>query len=447
MSSHLALMLDLLRGHPDCEMRKRAADEIVRCADGTNLASLLPLLSNPDTKVRDVAGRAILKLGSSVSAEHVSRMLASSDAETQRFIRDLLYRMGPDVVPFILPQLHHQNSDVRKSAVDTVGMLRHAGCVEALIPVLHDADPDVVLSAIEALGNIGDMAAVPHLIRLFEIDEYVRNEVAAALGMLGGTEATSFLCRSFKDILDSPDPDSMTLIEIISALGSIGDPEAFDLLGEHVQRAEGRMRRAMIGAMLWIAERSGFPLNLPWASQEDLLELLGDPDLRIRIRAVQELAGNSDVAVTKALVNALGGSDYFDVVVLGVLETRSEVLPILRDLLHDHVSPAKNVMLLLRMALQPQNPLEGAVKEMEDVICDYVYDKWFNENDQVQNVMIDVLYMINRESAQTVLERILHSVPSEERGRLALRIRSIPITDSSTNLRGVGDQSESITVT
>ncbi len=412
--AHVEFLLDLLRRHPDPDTRRKAADEIVRSAGPEALDILVPLLSDPDRSVRDVAGRVILKLGTHASAEQVSRLLLTNDCEIQRFIRDLLYRMGPEVLPYVLPYLSHENATIRKSAVDTVAMLRPAGCAESLLPLLQDDHPDVVLSTIEALGNIGDESAVPDLIRIFESEEYARNDIAAALGSIGGADATRFLCASFNRILIQPDPDTMTLIEIISALGSIGDPAAFDLLGEHVQHAEGRTRHAMIGAMLWIAERSGMPLSLLWASQEDLLQLLDDPDLRIRIRVVEELANNSDDKVTRALVRSLGSSDYFDVVLLGVLETRSSVAQVIEELLSDLTCPAKNILLLLRMALQPHNPTAQKVRRLCGPIADLVRRRWLVENDQCQKMMMEVLFMLDPAVARDVMEQILHSVSVDD---------------------------------
>lgn len=408
--THLERLLDILRGHPDPDMRRQAADELVRSADSDTCQFFLGLLTDQNKAVRKAAGMAILKLGGSTCAGQTAQLLDSTDCEIQQFIRDLLFRMGHDVVPHVVPHLSHKHAHVRKVAVDLLAMFRHAGCSELLVPMLEDEHPDVVLAAIEALGVLGDQSAVPALIRCFEAADYLRNDIAASLGAIGGPLATQFLCTSFSRILSQSDPDTMTLIEIISALGAIGDPEAFTLLGEHVQHAEGKMRRAMIGAMLWIAERSGLPLSIPWASRDDLLQLLDDPDLRIRIRAVQELSADTDSSVTRALAQALGSSDYVDVLLLGVLETRTDVPQVIGELLADETSSAKNIVILLRMALQPHSPMVAEVKTMREAIARFVLRHWATENDQRRNMMMEVLFLIDPVVAGTVMEQILHSV-------------------------------------
>ena len=106
-------------------------------------------------------------------------------------------RLGPSVVPALLPLLADEDPEVRAHAVIAVGSVgREAGtAVPMLIAALADELPTVRQAAATSLGRIGPVAkpAGPALIRRLESDPdvQVRGEAALALGKLGPAAAVA----------------------------------------------------------------------------------------------------------------------------------------------------------------------------------------------------------------------------------------------------------------
>ncbi|MBI5474630.1 MAG: HEAT repeat domain-containing protein [Ignavibacteriae bacterium] len=392
--------IEILRTNEDPEARRQAADFLAGHSSPESIAALINSITDRDAVVRETVCRSLLAIGGAPVARSVAPFIKYQDSAIRNLAAELLFRLGNAAIPTVEPYLHDANKDVRKLAVEILGLLKHRKAVTAIIPLLYDSDPDVVIAAIESLGNIGDEAAVLHLIQVFEQEYYTRTDVAGALGKIKGQQATEFLSHSFESSVgDEADP--MTLFAIIEALGNIGDQKSFSLLANHFPRVEGRLRRTMLGAMVWIADKLQLPMEIPGASPEDLLELLTDSDLRVCLNALKVLANVPDAKVTQGLIGALGTSEYVDVVLFNVLETREDTFAAIVGRLSTAPSAIKKQMVMILKAIASralQRQAEGnelpAGPEL-DAAFDAVANEWGGADERLRQVILEALFVLN----------------------------------------------------
>ncbi len=404
--------ISILCTHMDPEARKQAADYLAGHHSEESIAALVHSMRDSDKSVRETASRSLLAIGGAAVARAVAPYIKDENSEIQSLAGELLYRLGNDSIHTIEPYLHDLSKDVRKLAVEILGLLKHREVVTAIIPLLYDTEPDVVIASIESLGNIGDEAAVSHLVQVFEHEYYARTIVAGALGKIKGQAATEFLSQSFeKSIAEGADP--LTLFAIIEALGSIGDQKAFSLLANHLPNVEGKLRGMMLGAMVWIADKLQLPMEIPGASVQDLLELLFDPDLRVCLNAVKVLANNPDSSVTHGLLEALGTSEYIDIVLFNVLESREDTFKVITEKLNSAPAAIKKHMIMIlkaiavRLALAPQVGSEMQKASEIHRAFDVVAKEWSGAEERTRQVILEALFVLDGQRAIEMLAALM----------------------------------------
>ncbi len=187
-----------LRVQSDPDLRRQAAEDLSNATGADVIAALARALNDESKGVRDAASRSLAAIGGKEVACAVVPYLKDENIACRNLAAEFLYQLGKDSLIALEPYLREADQDVRKMAVDILGLLKVSDAVQTIIPLLDDADPNVVISAVEALGNTGSEVAVPHLIRLFENHVYTRAIVAEALGKIKGQRAAEFLSSSFE---------------------------------------------------------------------------------------------------------------------------------------------------------------------------------------------------------------------------------------------------------
>jgi HEAT repeat protein len=414
MSDRIQQHIQLLETHDDPDVRRQAAEELAEANTPNAISALAQALKDRNKGVRDAANRSLLAIGGIEVARLVAPFIRDHDIAVRNLAAELLYRLGEHSIFAVEPYLHDSDQDVRKMAVDIIGLLRHKGAAIAIAPMLEDPDPNVVISAAEALGNIGSELAVPHLIQLFEKQDYTRPVVSEALGKIKGEKATEFLSKSFeKEIQTKSDP--LTLFGIIEALGSIGDAKAFSLLAGYLPGVKGKLRRMMLAAMVWISDKAQMPLDIPGASTEDLIDLLNDSDLRVRLNAVKVLANYPESRITQAFVDILGSSEYFDVVLFGILESREEGIPIIMEKLRAPGCKQKKELISLvrtiaqRLAQDAETfGAKGVPEKLLQEAFTIVEEQWHSGDEETRHAIVETLFVLDGDRALAVLDTLMN---------------------------------------
>ena len=97
------------------------------------------------------------KLNQLLQTDNLSAILAVGRSGERQFLSLLTSKIGPG-----------QDKDVRRKAIEAIGLLGDKNALSSLIPILNDVDYEIRLDAIKALANIKDPSTIPALIDQIE---------------------------------------------------------------------------------------------------------------------------------------------------------------------------------------------------------------------------------------------------------------------------------------
>jgi HEAT repeat protein len=189
--------------------------------------------------------------------EEFANLLAEErDRRVRARMCQVLARVGPVMVPVLVPRLDDTRWYVVRNLLYVLGRIGHESAFLPLIPLLDHQHPRVRVEAIRALALVGGEAAAGPILRCVpDHDPTVCRAAVKALGSLRSDEGVPVL----RDLLTRPvtaDDDLDVRQEAVTALAAIGTPVARgvldDLAGRRVwfwQRAEKRIRAMAADAL------------------------------------------------------------------------------------------------------------------------------------------------------------------------------------------------------
>jgi HEAT repeat protein len=174
----------------------------------------------------------LLALGAEVVTPLVRSLIGASDLSARRAYRDALVELDRVGVPLLEDMVGDERWFVVRNMVGILGEIRSADAIEHFARTIRHPDVRVRRETVIALSKFGGEEAVQQLtIGLNDAEPMLRS--AAALG-LGLTKAPTAVAALMKRLGEETDQE--TVIEVIRALGRIGDPRAVPVLAE---RASG----------------------------------------------------------------------------------------------------------------------------------------------------------------------------------------------------------------
>lgn len=203
-------------------VRRCAAAELLGRAQVTSAGrGLLRLLDDRDAEVRQVAARALGRIGDPVAAAPLLAALAARPPRVPtNVVAQALLRVGLPSAPALVAAVGHPVPVVRTTAVEVLGRLGAVSAFDALAErVAQDELDEVRARAATALGALGLPAAAAALVTAAGPDSAAAVRVAAtrALGELGVAQGADALCA----LLD--DDDERVAAEAGTALLGLGD--------------------------------------------------------------------------------------------------------------------------------------------------------------------------------------------------------------------------------
>jgi outer membrane protein assembly factor BamB/HEAT repeat protein len=158
-----------------------------------------------DAKIR-AAAAATLAQDPERSLPLLRRFLSSRNEDLHEATFEIIRRLGPPAIPFLVEMLHYKKVAFRRFAADAlIDLAPHTEAIQpALRRALRDKDAMVAGDAARALGALGKRASpsVRALVRtLSHEDAYVRIYAAEALASIGpaAEPATKELARALSD--------------------------------------------------------------------------------------------------------------------------------------------------------------------------------------------------------------------------------------------------------
>jgi HEAT repeat protein len=415
MTEETRKQIATLLADPDPDARRGAAEALVSPG---NLGVVVPLasaLQDNDKGVRDAAFRSLQTIGGINVARAIVEYIGNENIVTRNLASELLIKLGRTATPAIIPYLENESQDVRKFAVDILGAIGGDAPAAAMLAKLDDPDENVVVSAVEALGNMKAAVAVPSLFEAFEHHDFAKAAVAEALGKIGSPAACPFLLRSFQEAVSASPQDPATVFAILEAIGILGSARAWEALHENVGKVSGRLRSALLHALMQIAEREHRSLDFTEPLLPDFLIALKDTDMGIRLSAATAVSPWDQPGVTGALLDAAEDSPEIEGTLTEMLSRRPSILAEAIRYLEDHRGqPAKRTMTLIGklvadlaktiMRIDVNQAFERLISRLFILIA----DRWSTADEEDRALIVDVLFRLDGDNAVEFLDAIMN---------------------------------------
>lgn len=235
----------------DETVRRMAAEDLGDIGNEEAIDALLELFSDDSIAVQEAAEDALIKIGGEEAIQKIIPMLQSNQANLRNFATEMLENLGVKAVPTLSDLLKNADHDVRKFAVDVLGIVGCDEGVKPLIAALDDPHVNVSSGAAEALGNIGNVECVDHLIKKLSGDPWLVYAVIESLGKIADKKAVAPLINL------AHEDDPVLLSSKIRALGLIGDTKACGFLFSLFEDEDNFLEGQIVEALEQIWEKSG----------------------------------------------------------------------------------------------------------------------------------------------------------------------------------------------
>jgi len=415
MTDDARKLIATLLADAEPDNRRRSAEMLATTGGLATVAALAAALEDENKGVRDAASRSLCSIGGSMVAFAIVEHIGNKNIVTRNLASELLVKLGNIAVPPLLPYLRDQDRDVRKFAVDILGLIGNPAASEEIVLSLEDPDENVVVSSVEALGNIRAHGSVQPLFNAYDRFEYTRPAVVEALGKIGDPASGDFLLLRFEEALASSAPDPVLLFALIEALGIVGSGRTATVLQQHAGEVKGRLRSALLHTLLQIADRTGIRHQFPESMRSGFLEAFQDPDPQIQFSAATVLVSLEGSDITADLVQALGRSPELDAYLMQYLPARSDAFGAAVRYLETHRStPARVVIGLLgKLALDMvktvmRGPVTDDVEKQVQRGFILIADQWNTADEETRGIIVDVLFRIDGDGAIEFIDALMN---------------------------------------
>jgi HEAT repeat protein len=397
------------------DVRRHAAETLASAGGLAAVTALAAALQDESKGVRDAAFRSLCSVGGINVARAIVEYIGDEDIVVRNLAAELLIKLGTVSIPAILPHLHDRSQDIRKFAVDILGLIGDPGPASEMEPLLSDPDENVVVSTVEALGNMKAGAAIQALCETYDRSPLSRGVVAEALGKIGDPASTEFLVHRLQEAVGAEVQDPVVLFTLIEALGIVGTERISPVLLQSMGRLKGRLRSALLHALVLIAGRSDRRLDFPPEFRADFLEALRDPEPEVRLSAARVLMTLPGFDISTALMRAFGSSAELDGLLLKCLPSRTDAFAAALQHLEQHrARSVKGIIVLLgRLTFDlTRSIMKSAVTEMQIRQLERTFiliaDRWSTADEETRAAIVDLLFRIDGDNAVEFLDAIMN---------------------------------------
>jgi len=297
-----ALFPSLRDEHP--EVRKWAAAILGRRLCREAVPQLIGSLEDENGHVRGEAAKALGEIGDQMAIAPLIAIMSDPFPDIRQTAVESLVRLGESgeklrqlVLNFLEPRLESPDQDLVASALRIAARLGGEKVMARLEFCLKDERSQVRRAAVEALGVIDGPQAVDILrLALTDEDTMVRREAVQMMGNRKSSEVLPFLVPMLSD------EDLWVRVRAVQAVAGIDLPEAHDVLMGVVEReAPGPVKLASIRALGQAGVSSSRPV---------LLSLVAAADRESRMAAIEALGGMEGEETVDTLLSCLGDEDW-----------------------------------------------------------------------------------------------------------------------------------------
>jgi HEAT repeat protein len=415
MTPETRTYISMLLTGEDPDIRRRAAEELGGTSGLAPITALAGALEDDDKGVRDAAARSLLAIGGVHVARAIVEYIVGTNIVTRNLVAELLVKIGNIAVSAVAPYLDHKDRDVRKFAVDILGLIGTDEPAARMLSLLEDPDENVVVSTVEALGNMKSAASMQALYAAYDRFDYTRPAVAEALGKIGLADAERFLIERLRQSLSTLAEDPVTPFVIVEALGLLGGSEALGALQQSRQMMKGTLRSASLHAIVRISERLGHPVPTTEEIKGDYQAAIKDSDAAVRVSAVKGLSGYVGGDVTEILVRSLGIAPEVDAAAVPALLHRDDILSVSTALLDQLPQGQRKAVvgLLGRVTMETiQHVMRKAITTGDEKIFERAFTaiagQWNEADEETRAAIVDALFRLDGDRAVQFLDEIMN---------------------------------------
>ncbi|HEX2211293.1 MAG TPA: HEAT repeat domain-containing protein [Longimicrobium sp.] len=226
----------------------------------------------------------LLHVGTDTVTPLVRELVAATDVSARRAYRDALVALDHVGVPLLEDMIGDERWFVVRNMVGILGEIRSADAVEHFRRTIEHSDARVRRETILALSKVGGEEAVPLLAKgLNDREASLRGAAALGLGLTKLPVAVGPLLNRLPQ-----ETDGEVEVEVVRALGRVGDPRAVPVLAQ----------RASAGGFF---SRTPTPIRVEAARA--LGEIGGDAARAVLQRLIRDKSPEVREVVLKALGN------------------------------------------------------------------------------------------------------------------------------------------------
>jgi len=262
------------------------------------------------------------------------------DFEREKAIEYLISRPNKKTVERILPLLQVKDTPTRMAVVEVIKKIGHAN-IAAIDKLLEDENEDIRVYACEIMASMKNPETIPFLLRaLGDESENVKNAAVIALGEFNTDE------RAVKALLGMLHEDQWIVFSAICSLGKIKHPAAADQLLQIFQNSEEDLSLAACEALMEFQDDE--ILNR-------MFDILKGWSKKKRKRYIEVIIHQGNEKLFLRLKQSIG-QDLFEHLLPYVAFDKTELIPILKLMIHFKNKQTCDILLEILIKMDPDEP-------------------------------------------------------------------------------------------
>lgn len=258
------------------------------------------------------------------------------DFEREKAIEYLVGRPNKKTVERILPLLQEKDTPTRMAVVEVIKKIGHAN-IAAIDKLLEDENEDIRVYACEIVASMKNPETIPFLTKaLGDESENVRNAAVIALGEFNDKRAVKALLGMLHD-------DQWIVFSAICSLGKIKNPAAADPLLEIFQNSEEELSLAACEVLMEFDDdgilNRMFNILKGWSKKK-------------RKRYIEVIIQRGNENLFLRLKQSIG-QDLFEHLLTYVAFDTTELIPILRLMIHFKNKQTCDILLEILLKMDP----------------------------------------------------------------------------------------------
>ncbi len=275
----------------DPSVKRFAAEEIIsnNFYDDEIIGIFVNGLTDSDKGFRDIAYQGISNVApeySSKAAGLVAELITKRDIEVRNLAGEILMNAGEPARDALLEYVNNEDQDVRKFAIDILGIISSdKEVLDTIMARLDDTDSNVVLSVIEAAGNIVEKnpdlcseSLMSVCRNKYENDYEAKAFIIECAGKINRPEASDFMIN----ILETEEDEFLQIACIDSLANNAEDEYIIKKLTERIYHINDSLKPVILKTIIAIAQRIGYEFILPDEIRHIAHNALLDDDEDIR---------------------------------------------------------------------------------------------------------------------------------------------------------------------